>query len=70
MDGGPDSAASGVCCFCGRAVAGSGDGGAIRLSARWTDGGHEHRQAWGAHRACLAERLHDSVAGTGAFFGA
>ena len=71
VDGGPDSAASDVCCFCGRRVddSGGGGGGPIRLSARWMDDGQEHAQSWRAHRRCLAERLHDAVAGAGPFFG-
>jgi len=55
---------SGLCCFCGQGVEGS----AIRVSAGWTDGGGDHLQSWAAHRTCLAERLHDSVAGAGPFF--
>ena len=41
----------------------------IRLSARWTEEGNEQTQSWSAHRRCLAERMHESVSGTGPFFG-
>ena len=57
--------ASGPCCFCGRGV----EGDEIRVSAGWSHDGVEQLQSWAAHRTCLAERLHDSVAGAGPFFG-
>ena len=56
-----------LCCFCGKVVADE-EGERIRVSARWTDRGDERTQSWEAHRACLAERIHDSVSGTGPFF--
>jgi hypothetical protein len=56
-----------VCCFCGRGAEET-DGTMVRLTARWIDDGQDRTQEWGAHRACLAERIHDSVAGTGPFF--
>ena len=56
-----------VCCFCGESV-GDEDGERIRVSARWVDHGDERTQSWGAHRACLEQRIHDSVSGTGPFF--
>jgi hypothetical protein len=58
----------GVCCFCGRGVEEPG-AGTVRLSAGWSAGGQEQTQSWSAHRACLAERMHDSVAGAGPLFG-
>ncbi len=53
---GMPSAEPSVCCFCGRDL---GDDAADRvlLSARWQARGEERSQSWGAHRACLAERL-------------
>ena len=57
-----------VCCFCGEDVEHT-DGERIRLSARWVDDGQEKTQSWGAHRKCLAERMHDRVSGDGPFFG-
>jgi hypothetical protein len=56
-----------VCCFCGEDLGDDADQ-RIHVSARWTDGGDERTQSWGAHRACFAERIHDSVSGTGPFF--
>jgi hypothetical protein len=56
------------CCFCGHGVQHS-DPEWIRLAANWTDEGHEKMQSWGAHHRCLLERMHESVAGTGPFFG-
>jgi hypothetical protein len=56
-----------ICCFCGDSV-GPGDGERIRVTAVWTDLGDEGTQSWGAHRACLATRIHDSVSGAGPFF--
>jgi hypothetical protein len=61
----PGGQVPGVCCFCGQSVADD----EIRLSAQWMGDGREHAQSWGAHRECLAERIHASVAGTGPFFG-
>ena len=57
-----------ICCFCGRAVEPS-DGNRIRLSVSWLDESSQRTQSWDAHRDCLAERMHDAVAGTGPFFG-
>jgi hypothetical protein len=57
----------GVCCFCGQDVTRSG-GERISLSARWNDDATERTQSWEAHRACLTERLHDTVKGAGPFF--
>lgn len=59
--------AADVCCFCGRRVEHS-DSEYIRLSAQWSDEGNESSQNWGAHRSCLAERMSETVAGTGPFF--
>jgi hypothetical protein len=56
-----------LCCFCGEGV-GDEDGERIRVSARWIDRSNERTQSWGAHRTCLEQRIHDSVAGTGPFF--
>jgi hypothetical protein len=56
-----------LCCFCGESV-GSDDDERIRVSARWVDRGDERTQSWGAHRACLEQRIHDSVSGAGPFF--
>jgi hypothetical protein len=56
-----------ICCFCGRSVS-PDDGERIRVTAQWTDVGDEGTQSWGAHRACLAERIHEAVSGTGPFF--
>ncbi len=60
--------AADICCFCGRSVEHS-DEQRIRLSASWVQEGREQTQSWGAHHACLAERMDDTVAGTGPFFG-
>jgi hypothetical protein len=57
-----------VCCFCGESVE-PADSGRISVLARWVDQGHDRTQAWDAHRKCFAERVHDSVSGTGPFFG-
>jgi hypothetical protein len=56
-----------VCCFCGEIV-GPDDSDRIRVTAQWTGVGEERTQSWGAHRACLTERIHASVSGTGSFF--
>ena len=56
-----------ICCFCGRAVEPS-DGNRIRLSVSWLDESSERTQSWDAHRDCLAERMHEAVAGTGPLF--
>jgi hypothetical protein len=59
---------TGTCCFCGESLDDSADGN-ITVSASWLEGGEERSQDWGAHRTCLAERLHESVRDTGPFFG-
>jgi hypothetical protein len=56
-----------VCCFCGQGVEHS-DEQRLRLSVRWVEEGRERTQSWAAHHACLAERMHDRVSGTGPFF--
>ena len=57
----------GTCCFCGESIDDTVDG-SITVSASWLEGGEERSQDWGAHRTCLAERLHERVRGTGPFF--
>ena len=57
-----------VCCFCGQVVKDPGSEH-LSLAARWEGGSGEGTQSWAAHRACLAERIHDTVKGTGPFFG-
>jgi hypothetical protein len=47
---------AGACCFCGRDL-GEDAAARVLLSVRWRDGEEERTQSWGAHRACLAERL-------------
>lgn len=59
---------SDVCCFCGQRVE-YADPEHIRIGVRWDDGGKERTQSWGAHHACLVERMHDRVKGQGPFFG-
>ena len=59
---------SDVCCFCGRRVEHS-DPEHIRVDVRWIEGGEERHQSWGAHRACLLERLHEGVKDQAPFFG-
>jgi len=51
---------SGRCCFCGEPVD-DDETRRVQLTARWTGGGTERERSWEAHRACLDERLHDSV---------
>ena len=57
-----------ICCFCGQSVEHS-DAQWIQVTAQWSDSGETRAQSWGAHRKCLAERMHERVAGTGLFFG-
>jgi hypothetical protein len=58
-----------VCCFCGRSVEHS-DNEYVRIGVRWiAEGGDERQQSWGAHHACLLERMHEGVKGHGPFFG-
>ena len=42
------------CCFCGGA---RDTDDPITVVASWAEDGEERWQAWGAHRACLIERL-------------
>jgi hypothetical protein len=59
---------TGTCCFCGESL----DDSAVRsisVSAHWLEGSQERSQDWGAHRTCLAERLHERLRGVGPFFG-
>ena len=62
------SLASELCCFCGRSVD-HAESEPIRVSARWDEDGAEREQSWGAHRACLLERMHEQVKGQGPIFG-
>jgi hypothetical protein len=48
------------CCFCGEPVA-DDETARVHLTASWLSEGSERARSWEAHRACLAERLHDSV---------
>lgn len=59
---------SDVCCFCGERVD-QADSERVGVTARWIDERGERTQNWGAHRGCLAERMHERVSGTGPFFG-
>jgi hypothetical protein len=61
-----DRGAGEVCCFCGEGI----EGEDVSVEARWVEGGEERSQTWRAHRACLAGRMHESVRGSGPFFGA
>lgn len=56
---GPISA--GRCCFCGEPVA-DDETQRVHLTASWLSEGSERARSWEAHRACLAERIHDSAA--------
>jgi hypothetical protein len=57
------------CCFCGEDVETGAE--TVEVVVRWVgDAGEEGSQAWSAHRACLAGRVHESVRGVGPFFGA
>ena len=55
-----------LCCFCGQGVEES-DPEYVRLGVRWVEAGTERQQSWGAHHACLRERLHEGVQGQGGF---
>ena len=59
---------SDICCFCGESVE-HADPEHLRIDARWEQGGDERQQSWGAHQACLLDRMHDRVKGQGPFFG-
>jgi hypothetical protein len=52
------------CCFCGEDVGED----SVEVTVRWLENGQERAQTWRAHRACLAERLHERVRGSGPFF--
>jgi hypothetical protein len=60
------SVTSDACCFCGQSVEARDR---IQLSVGWLDDGREREQSWDAHHDCLAKRMHESVVGTGPFFG-
>jgi hypothetical protein len=62
---GPVSA--GICCFCGQSADEAGPE-RIRLAVQWLEDGEQRTHTWDAHRACFAERLHESVGTTGLFF--
>jgi hypothetical protein len=62
-------AADVVCCFCGEELGGA-DPERVGVGVEWSDAGGEHEQRWGAHRACVAARLHERVRGVGPFFDA
>jgi len=51
-----------LCCFCGERVQ-QADPSAIRIDARWEQGGDERRRSWRAHHRCLFERIDDRVKG-------
>jgi hypothetical protein len=55
-----------VCCFCGEGF----EEEPVSIEARWVEADRERSQSWSAHRACLAERMHERVRGTGPLFGA
>lgn len=63
----PGSVTTDPCCFCGEDVEHATDE-RIRLSVRFVDDGSEGEQSWAAHRACLEQRMHERVKGTGPFF--
>ncbi|HEX4519672.1 MAG TPA: hypothetical protein VH063_08850 [Gaiellaceae bacterium] len=60
--------ATDVCCFCGEAVEHATEE-RLRMTVLWVEDGVEGEQSWAAHRACLSDRLHERVKGTGPFFG-
>jgi len=62
-----DAAPAHVCCFCGLDL-GDSEPERVLVSARWAEDGEERSQSWGAHHRCLAERMHEAVAGAGPFF--
>jgi hypothetical protein len=59
---------AGLCCFCGQSVEHS-DPEWIRLAVDWLEGGEKRTESCDAHRACLVERLHESI-NAGLFFNA
>jgi hypothetical protein len=63
-----EPAAADSCCFCGEDLEAGGE--QVGVVVRWTEASEERSQGWSAHRSCMAARLHESVLGSGPFFGA